>query len=509
MKNSNQPIKVTDIITPEDINSWTADNIILINAPSGSGKSYFIKNVLYEKTRTLDGKILYLLHRKRCIDQFQGEIEADDKTNGIELKSYQSLESSGVNHGTTLNLNRYSYIVCDEFHYFLNDSEFNNKTDISLKMILEAEKVYKIFLSATADDMEDYIREMLPPYKQDLILKYSIPSNYNYIRNLTFFYRDEDIEDIIRKTIEDNEKAIVFLNSAEKAYKLYNKFRDNSMFICSQYNKTYGKHMNKTEVDNMLKNEKFECNILFATRTLDAGANLIDRSIRTIVCDIVDISTLIQSVGRKRIIDTEDTVNVYIKAVTNQQLAGFVRSMQRQTGMADFLIKYGEERLLAEYSRQYDKSGIIYQEYEKNDGKGHSVAKVNMLRYTQKKNMITLFNKLMKQKYGYCKHIAKIFGFKDSDGNYTYDVYGKDHSLEAFLQEYVDTGKVLLRQKDRKPLIEKLNIRKNGKLIKGLTPLNAVLEESKLPYRIEEFRTTETVDGKRKDYQRAWRIIIV
>lgn len=54
MKNSNQPIKVTDIITPEDINNWTPDNIIPINAPSGSGKSYFIKSILCEKAKWLD-----------------------------------------------------------------------------------------------------------------------------------------------------------------------------------------------------------------------------------------------------------------------------------------------------------------------------------------------------------------------------------------------------------------------------------------------------------------------
>lgn len=40
--------------------------------------------------------------------------------------------------------------------------------------------------------------------------------------------------------------------------------------------------------------------------------------------------------GRKRIQDKEDDVNIYIKIINNQKLAGLRRSIQQKVEMADF-----------------------------------------------------------------------------------------------------------------------------------------------------------------------------
>ena len=44
---------ISDIISDDDVRSWTPDELIFISAGTGRGKSYFIKNRLNELRRTL------------------------------------------------------------------------------------------------------------------------------------------------------------------------------------------------------------------------------------------------------------------------------------------------------------------------------------------------------------------------------------------------------------------------------------------------------------------------
>ena len=65
----------------------------------------------------------------------------------------------------------------------------------------------------------------------------------------------------------------------------------------------------------------------------------------------------------------------------------------------------------------------------------------------------------------------------------------------------------MLTAEDKKPFIEKMNVKHNGKLLKSKNSLNAALEEKHKPYRIEGFMTNRVVDGNKKKYLHAWRII--
>ncbi|MCD8149283.1 MAG: DEAD/DEAH box helicase family protein, partial [Clostridiales bacterium] len=59
-------------------------------------------------------------------------------------------------------------VVCDEAHYFLSDSTFNNRTWISYAwvMMLFKNKVM-IFISATIKDVTDYIKNDISEYSFD------------------------------------------------------------------------------------------------------------------------------------------------------------------------------------------------------------------------------------------------------------------------------------------------------------------------------------------------------
>ena len=65
----------------------------------------------------------------------------------------------------------------------------------------------------------------------------------------------------------------------------------------------------------------------------------------------------------------------------------------------------------------------------------------------------------------------------------------------------------MLQVKDRKELIEKINVRQDGKkLLKKINNLNGALEERNLQFRIVEFSTSMMVNGKQKRYPNAWRV---
>ena len=68
--------RISNVITESIIKSWKPKENILISAPMGSGKSYFCKNPLYKTAKDNNEKILMLIHRSNCVDQFAYEIVA-------------------------------------------------------------------------------------------------------------------------------------------------------------------------------------------------------------------------------------------------------------------------------------------------------------------------------------------------------------------------------------------------------------------------------------------------
>lgn len=79
--------------------------------------------------------------------------------------------------------------------------------------------------------------------------------------------------------------------------------------------------------------------------------------------------------------------------------------------------------------------------------------------------------------------------------------------LSDYLGILASSNIVMLTANDRKPFIEKLNVRHDGKLLKSKNSLNAALTEKKYNFRIEEFETSKMIDGKKKNFKSAWRVV--
>ena len=86
--------------------------------------------------------------------------------------------------------------------------------------------------------------------------------------------------------------------------------------------------------------------------------------------------------------------------------------------------------------------------------------------------------------------------------------------LTPYLNDNLD--KVFLTAKDRTPLIETIGLidRNNSKIKKGefvyvknINSLNGYLEEVGSDYRIKQFETSRIIDGNKKKYKQAWKLI--
>ena len=100
----------------------------------------------------------------------------------------------------------------------------------------------------------------------------------------------------------------------------------------------------------------------------------------------------------------------------------------------------------------------------------------------------------------YCKslrHSTRMFK-QEKDEKYI------KNDIENFLCE--NLGNVMLKRKDREELVNKINARKNGKLLKKIEYLNDYLLKMDIPYKIVKFATSRTKNGERTKYKNAWRI---
>lgn len=483
---------VSDYVTPQKVNQWEPGDTLLIFAPTGAGKSYFVKNTLRNYLVENGLKCLYLLSRAKTKEQFQKELPNDSVITFATYQTVEMLESSP--NATT---GEWDMIVADECHYFHSDSSFNHRTDISFEWILRQKAAIRVFMTATYDGFLEDLERRGVPYTA-----YVLDSPEPKISSLQFFWSDAQLDRLADQVILSGEKAVFFIQSAKKAYDLYSKYKNNGLFICSAYNKELSKHLDKTLIAALLENERFDCCLLITTTALDTGVNIKDRELTTIVTDVTDPTTIVQCVGRKRLIDKDERLDLIVRARSNQQIAGVLRKQREYAKTIYDFLEHGAVAYNANHDRSNDSARLVFDCPETDDKNSVFTKRVNWLKYAQIKNNIRTYETMLKMgNNGYIKYIAEMFGCKYS----VLEDVENNNELSEYLESLI--GCPMLTKDDREPLIERLNIRRNGRLCKTSNVLTAWLESSDLPYRLHEYTTSRIMDGSKKKSYRAWEIV--
>lgn len=420
-----------------------------------------------------------ITNRKLLRQQVSADLRMSGNKN-IDTINYQELESMSI-RGESL-FSGYNIIVFDEVHYLLNDSIFNRNTDLLLDYLKSPPKnKICVFMSATPDAILYYCK--------DFDFSYSLDSDYSYIDKIYFFSREDSCGKIL-KSIPDNEKCLCFCSSAKEAYEKSLKYND-SQFICSEYNKKYYYKSSNIERANLIARDKFDCRILFTTKVLDNGVNIKDEKLKHIIIDMADPISFIQCLGRKRIINQNDKIKLYIKNYNSRSLTQMSIKFSEKLKLAEELNDIGKDEFLKKY-RKKNFDSIIDNDITINKAKYYSYRYYQNLYYNLKSD---------ENNKGYMKYICSKLKIPIKDVLILEEEYEKK-SITKVVDEYV--GKKItsdLQKVFKDKFFECILVPKETNYRKrGIRSINGVLKELNLKYCLESKVTSENNQSLRYWY---------
>ena len=163
-----------------------------------------------------------------------------------------------------------------------------------------------IYMSATGEETYKLLEETAKT-PEDRI--YQLPQDYRHIKQKYFYSR----ENLVRmlKSLPEDEKAVIFVSSGEDLLKMKETFGDTAAYYCSDNNPKYGKKFN--ELTECIKDRELQKRFLFTTKAFGIGTEIKDRTVKHLYIDQWKPTDIIQSAGRKRPLDADDTCTVYFR----------------------------------------------------------------------------------------------------------------------------------------------------------------------------------------------------
>lgn len=307
---------------------------VLLDMGTGRGKNEFIIKKLASwlvdemlKKMAIVGRVLYLcplntLHAEMlqrrteaAIAEVDGEPAEIAMTcdafyeNMLEVRTYQNIETKYRNDPASLKkyLAGFKYIVADECHYFTDFSSYGMNTYLSLEVLQKAEADHVvIYMSATGEETYKLLEETSKT-PEDRI--YKLPQDYQHIKQKYFYSRENLV--MMLKSLPEDEKAVIFVSSGEDLLKMKEIFGDTAAYYCSENNPKYGKMFNK--LTDCIKDRELQKRYLFTTKAFGIGTEIKDRTVKHLYIDQWKPTDIIQSTGRKRSLDVDDTCTVYFR----------------------------------------------------------------------------------------------------------------------------------------------------------------------------------------------------
>lgn len=497
---------VSELIGNEYKN-WNDDRI-LIGCGTGKGKTTFaLKH--YAKYMISQGKrVVYICNRISLKEQINIDIEKYGVN--VDCISYQKL-ASDLWRGNDIPV--YDAYICDESHYFYSDSSFNLYTDVVYNYLMDRSATV-IYMTATYDSIFRRLRrDTQRKFGKDAI-EYYLPSTYDYVDNI-YWFSGKSIRKIIDMILEENpnDKIIYFCNSITKMQNLYNEYSPDKgkgqddkyiehtlikdmVFKCSGASKR-NPFIRKVNTDNAIRYDKevkgytFDSRILVTTKVLDNGIDFKDKAIKHIICDVFDVESAIQCLGRKRSLDPTDTCNFYVRNYQSQEMNLFLKNVNKEmespetfrTNKELWEQMYGSDRSHHDNTIYYDASEKTWKlnelRYEKLLMDRIFITEIESKRATYRNIMTEYMGEVT---YGKHKSMEKIEKQKQID------------SIEIYLKDHVD---IRLTKDQQKELVVLCNIRDRfNRLQKSIGIIQNYLEDMKYPYTIASKR--EMIDGLRK-----------
>lgn len=529
---------VSEVIK-DSYENWNVGDCIFLEAPTGAGKTTFIIKELLPYAKRLNAKILYLSNRFLLKEQIKKEIaekqglptelmwlESVEEFDGITVMSYQKLQLLCQQEGYIWEINhRYQYVVCDEIHYLLEDSAFNPQIIWLVKFLKDVSSCL-ICISATLGELKEWIvwekygfnvrymkwvREndfseyLMFPKRYTTIMTLIYTTIYSYtipahpvVEKVIYYAEQEQILEIIEKCNRD-EKWLVFQSNKAKAKELTKKLGDSAALITAE-------DRENDTIAEIIHKGKFSCKVLVATKLLDNGVSIKDFELKNIVIDTISRTEFIQMLGRKRSLDLNDTVSLYIPKKSKKTFQGYLTPEMKETYdllERDFSSKELMTRMLCD-DKFYAKVRSFFTLEN-----GQLIKNPLAIEYynRQRKLVDKMITEFTSDEFAFIKEQLSWIDMEDTfDEKNFYTFQQQEEAISHIRDKLAELVGCELCQSEQEELrtfiTEKTNdsrIRtQKGKRLLGKKAINELLQEYNLPFQIEG------IYGKRKGEETFW-----
>lgn len=496
--------------------TWTPQQAIILNLPTGRGKTTFTINNLVDFAKKRRIKILFASNRISLDASIKGAL-AD------KMHLYDGCTPKGLHdisefkhvyvmtyHSLLANLfdknffKDFDYVVLDECHFFTSDATFSKQTDVILQKIPVCfSHAVRVYLSATPDVVMPYIFnaefEALCPQikdsffncepldmelaKQYLPLVYTMKADFSHI-DLQFYTHDETFSEFITDSRKDK-KAIIFVSSKKRGSELHSSFNGSLYMNADNYK-------NSAVAKDLAQFEKFDSNLLITTSVFCNGCNIKDSTVNTIFIECLDHTDILQMAGRRRKLSDDDKVTLYLKIPDVELLQDYIDDIDNtlsainlgKTDPHKFInLSFDDNKFIAKAKKlaTFCKDNTIHFNQI-------GIEQLFQRKYYYEK-LIDLINN--EGDVGYCSYISKTLFNKE----YTQDMYVDWHDYKAETIEWLDdlVGKDLVLSIFREELCKrvehinkKLKVRDDRKDKLQAKALNTLMEKAKLPFALTE-----------------------
>ena len=208
---------------------------------------------------------------------------------------------------------------------------------------------YPVIISTNNSNEKDYFTRKAQQYDdhEESLRKrettnyryYGIPFDFSYITPV-YYSESTEILKAILSTPQD-EKWLIFTDSKKEGNYIKEKLVDiannkeipltlssslaETTFITSSTRKMKGLREFQT-FEDIIKQERFKQRVVITTRVLDNGVNIKDPQLKHIVIDAYERTEFLQMLGRKRCVDEEDRIFLYIKDIPEGTLRQKVKN---------------------------------------------------------------------------------------------------------------------------------------------------------------------------------------
>lgn len=276
MKNLHSPRSnyLSEIFTKDDFANMSNDKMYAFYSVPDSGKTTMIINSLQPYLKETGKKALYL--SPRTVINEQNKADFDDSI--IHSKTYQKLENDII-YGITF-FKDYDFIVCDECHYFVEDSIINNLTDESFNFINKSNAII-LLMSGTPE----YLQGIKDLWKRPIVTLVDIDKNNHNVTKVCLCSSTKEDELLLKQELDNlvrmKKRIIVYDSNISDLYILSKEYKQQAAelgikvaFICSKRNKEYSAFSDTDKLEILMDTRRIDTDLLFITSALNTGISI-------------------------------------------------------------------------------------------------------------------------------------------------------------------------------------------------------------------------------------------